>query len=66
MARSADIRIGELSRQTGCNVETIRYYEHVGVLPRPPRSAARYRLYDIGDGLPGAESKLVISPLLTV
>ena len=53
MARSADIRIGErigeLSRQTGCNVETIRYYEHVGVLPRPPRSAARYRLYDIGD-----------------
>ena len=35
MARSAeDIKIGELSRQTGCNVETIRYYERVGLLPR--------------------------------
>jgi len=49
MARSAAIQIGELSRQTGCNVETIRYYERVGLLPRPPRSAGRYRLYDTGD-----------------
>ncbi len=49
MARSATIRIGDLSRRTGCNVETIRYYERVGLLPRPPRSAARYRLYDNGD-----------------
>ena len=49
MARSAAIQIGELSRQTGCNVETIRYYERVGLLPRPPRSAGRYRLYDAGD-----------------
>jgi len=49
MAQSAAIQIGELARRTGCNVETIRYYERVGVLPRPPRSAARYRLYDSGD-----------------
>src|SRR6266446_10302321 len=49
MARSAEIHIGELSRQAGCNVETIRYYERVGLLPRPPRSAARYRLYDTTD-----------------
>jgi MerR family mercuric resistance operon transcriptional regulator len=49
MARRADIHIGELSRQTGCNVETIRYYERVGLLPRPPRSEARYRLYDTAD-----------------
>jgi MerR family transcriptional regulator, mercuric resistance operon regulatory protein len=49
MARSVEIHIGELSRQTGCNVETIRYYERVGLLPRPPRSTARYRLYDIAD-----------------
>jgi MerR family transcriptional regulator, mercuric resistance operon regulatory protein len=49
MARSAAIQIGELSWQTGCHVETIRYYERVGLLPRPPRSAGRYRLYDIGD-----------------
>jgi MerR family mercuric resistance operon transcriptional regulator len=49
MARSAAIQIGELSWQTGCHVETIRYYERVGLLPRPPRSAGRYRLYDISD-----------------
>jgi MerR family regulatory protein len=30
MARSVAIQIGELSRQTGCNVQTIRYYERVG------------------------------------
>ena len=45
MAQSTEIQIGELSRQTGYNVETIRYYERVGLLPHPPRSAARYRLY---------------------
>jgi MerR family transcriptional regulator, mercuric resistance operon regulatory protein len=49
MALGAEIHIGELSRQTRCNVETIRYYERVGLLPRPPRSAARYRLYDAAD-----------------
>ncbi len=49
MARNAEMRIGDLSRLTGCNVETIRYYERVGLLPRPPRSAARYRLYDSAD-----------------
>ena len=47
MARSTEIRIGELSRRTGCNIETIRYYERIRLLPRPPRSASRYRLYDI-------------------
>jgi MerR family mercuric resistance operon transcriptional regulator len=49
MARSVAIQIGELSRRTGCKVETIRYYERVGLLPRPSRSAGRYRLYDTGD-----------------
>ncbi len=38
----------KLARQTGCNVETIRYFERVGLLPEPPRSAAGYRLYDDG------------------
>ena len=45
----ADIRIGKLSQLTGCNIETIRYYERVGLLPRPSRSASRYRLYDADD-----------------
>jgi len=40
-----DIPIGEVSRQTGCNIETIRYYERIGLLPAPRRSSGRYRLY---------------------
>lgn len=42
--RSAGIPIGELSRRTGCSIETIRYYERIGVLPAPER-AGRYRRY---------------------
>ena len=38
------IPIGELSRRTGCNIETIRYYERIGLLPAPPRRG-RYRSY---------------------
>ena len=44
------IAIGELSRQTGNNIETIRYYERIGLVPAPPRQG-RYRSYgpeDIG------------------
>jgi MerR family mercuric resistance operon transcriptional regulator len=37
--------IGALSRCTGCKVETIRYYERIGLLPHPPRSAGGHRLY---------------------
>ncbi len=39
--------IGALSARTGSRVETIRYYEHVGLLPGPPRSAGGYRLYGL-------------------
>ena len=34
---------------TGCNLETIRYYEGAGVLPPPARSAAGHRSYDAAD-----------------
>lgn len=37
---------GELSRKTGCNAETIRYYEKIGIMPEPARSASGYRQYD--------------------
>jgi len=40
---------GGLAARTGCNIETIRYYERVGLLPPPPRSAGGHRLY--GEGL---------------
>jgi MerR family transcriptional regulator, mercuric resistance operon regulatory protein len=36
----------ELARRTGCNLETIRYYEKIGMLPDPPRTASGYRVYD--------------------
>ena len=39
------IQIGELSRRAGCNIETIRYYERIGILPAPPRQG-RYRRYE--------------------
>jgi MerR family mercuric resistance operon transcriptional regulator len=42
------IPIGELSRRTGCNIETIRYYERIGLLPRPDR-AGRYRRFGSAD-----------------
>ncbi len=37
--------IGALSRLTDCNIETIRYYEKQGLLPKPPRSAGGHRVY---------------------
>ena len=36
---------GALAAGTGCNIETIRYYEQVGLLAPPPRSAGGHRLY---------------------
>ena len=42
---AARMAIGILSKNTGTNVETIRYYERVRLLPAPARSAGGYRLY---------------------
>ncbi len=42
---STRFAIGSLSRRTGSNIETIRYYERVGLLPAPARSPGGYRLY---------------------
>lgn len=40
-----EFSIGQLSNQTGCKVETIRYYEKAGLLPAPPRTAGGHRVY---------------------
>ena len=40
------LRRVDLSRATGCNIETIRYYEKIGILPAPPRGENGYRQYD--------------------
>lgn len=39
------LTIGELGKATGTKVETIRYYERIGLLPRPGRTAGNYRAY---------------------
>lgn len=38
--------IGELSKSCECSIETIRYYEKIGLLPKPLRAANGYRSYD--------------------
>ncbi len=37
--------IGELSKATGVKVVTIRYYEHVKLMPEPARTEGNYRIY---------------------
>jgi len=39
------MRIGELSTAAGVDIETIRYYEKVGLMPAPERGANGYRSY---------------------
>jgi Hg(II)-responsive transcriptional regulator len=39
------LTIGQVARQAGVHLETVRYYERRGLLPAPPRTAAGYRQY---------------------
>ncbi len=39
------MKIGELGQATATKVETVRYYEKIGLLPKPARTAANYRAY---------------------
>jgi len=45
-SQTTRMTIGALSRQTGVHIETIRYYERDGVLPKPPRTDGGHRIYD--------------------
>jgi MerR family mercuric resistance operon transcriptional regulator len=44
-ATTAKQTIGRLSKSTGVNVETVRYYERIGLLAPPPRTAGGQRLF---------------------
>jgi MerR family mercuric resistance operon transcriptional regulator len=44
-SRAKNISIGELSKHSGVNIETIRYYERIRMLPAPPRTASGRRVY---------------------
>lgn len=39
------LTIGDLGKATNTKVETVRYYERIGLLPTPTRSAGNYRTY---------------------
>ncbi len=41
--------IGRLARHTGVGIDTIRYYERIGLLPEPARSPSGYRVYADAD-----------------
>lgn len=43
------LRRADLARATGCNLETIRYYETAGILPPPARTDAGHRTYGASD-----------------
>ncbi len=49
MPKIERITRGRLARLTGCNIETIRYYEGAGLMPQPQRSEGGFRLYDAAD-----------------
>lgn len=42
----AELPIGKLAAASCCAVQTIRFYEQIGILPRPSRSAGNQRRYD--------------------
>lgn len=45
-SQKSDFTIGTLSKYSGVNIETIRYYEKIKIMPSPPRSEGGYRLYN--------------------
>jgi MerR family mercuric resistance operon transcriptional regulator len=48
-SRAGNLPIGELSKRSGVNIETIRYYERVKMLAPPPRTASGRRVYEVTD-----------------
>ena len=45
LSRVENLPIGELSKRSGVNIETIRYYERIKMLPAPQRTASGRRVY---------------------
>ena len=43
--RQAPMTIGRVARSAGVNVETVRYYQRVGLVAEPPKPRQGYRLY---------------------
>ncbi len=45
----AEYFVGQLAKEVGINVETVRYYEKIKLLPKPKRRESKYRVYDETD-----------------
>lgn len=43
------LTIGKLARSAGINIETVRYYERIGIMPEPERKDSGYRQYSPED-----------------
>ena len=43
------MKIGEAAAMSGCHLETVRYYERIGLLPKPARTGSGYRSYSDDD-----------------
>jgi DNA-binding transcriptional MerR regulator len=46
MTEKAALKIGEVAARSGVSIDTLRYYEQLGLLPRAARTRSRYRMYD--------------------
>ena len=43
------MKIGQLAQRSGVNIDTVRYYEREGLLPKAQRLSSGYRVYDDSD-----------------
>ena len=48
-ATDRPLKRGALARRFGCNIETIRYYENIALLPAPERTRSGHRIYSPAD-----------------
>jgi hypothetical protein len=46
LTKARGLAAGQLAKDAGVNLETIRYYETIGLMPAPPRTAGGHRVYD--------------------
>lgn len=44
---SVQFSIGQIAKQTKCKVETVHYYEKIGLMPEPPRTQGGHRIYTL-------------------
>jgi Hg(II)-responsive transcriptional regulator len=44
-----NLTVGKLAKEVGINLETIRYYENINLMPKPKRTDSGYRIYSEKD-----------------